>query len=172
MGEEKQNWMFYEDAMHATEERQPANRKVRQQPEQHDDLSYEGYKENYEKYKAWVENEAHRAVPVTPKTAEEKMVYTCPGWRVYSPRWDEEEVLRNKKVKQWDAIVIFSKPQSEAWVSDHFPRCRVSPLRVSDRRQAESRLIGYRKRTKGMRRKDSYIPTDGDLGSMGEDDVL
>jgi hypothetical protein len=174
MSEEKQNWAFYEDATNAKAQRQDTNQKMQQagQHDASDEPTYENYLKDFDKFREWLENEARRTTPLFPTTPEEKTVYTCPGWRVYSPRWNEEEVLHNKKAKQWDAILIFSKPQSIAWVADHFPRCSVSPLRVSDRRQAESRLLGYRKRTKGMRKKDSYAPTDSDLGSVGDGDVL
>lgn len=170
MGEVRQNWLFRDDIEKTDQTNQNAN-----QSAQHDapiEPTYESFKEHFDEFKAWAEYEARCTKPLRPRGDEEKTVFTCPGWRVYSPRWDEEEALHNKKIKQWEAIIIFSKPQSYAWVEDHFPRSAIGPLRVSDRRQAESRLVNYRERTKGMRRKDSYTPTHKDLGSIGEGEVL
>lgn len=171
MGDQRQNWVFADDTTGSGDE---GSGRIAQRDERDalGEPTFEDFKENYEAFSEWMMQREQERHLLVPENDDEARVYTCPGWRIYSPRWNEEEALRNKDIKQWEALLIVSRPQSLAWVKDHFPRCSMTPLRTSDRRQAETRLKGFREKRKGLRKKDSYTPTDRDMGGTGAGDVL
>lgn len=129
------------------------------------DATYEAFLENREAFEKWLRmNDDAR---IAPMNDEEMRAYSCAGWHVYSPRWDEEEALANSATRSWEAVVIFSKVQSAAWVKERFKGCGCTPLRINDRRMAEKNLVAHRRRRKATRGKKSFVPSSADLGNAG-----
>ncbi len=128
-----------------------------------DDRLYSEFVEHRDEFAAWLDAKRHRE-EMTPRNDEEARVYSCAGWHVYSPRWDEQEALSNPNTRSWEDIQIFSTVRSLAWMQEHNKGCKCVPLRINDQRCAEEKLSKFRDRRRKVHKKQSFTPTAADLG--------
>lgn len=128
-----------------------------------EDELYASFIEHREAFQQWLD-ENNPDEHIVPTNDDELRAYSCAGWRIYSPRWDAQDALNNSNTRSWEAIVIFSKVQSAAWLKERFKGCGCTPLRVNDQRCAEKSLLSFRRRKKATRGKKSFTPSASDLG--------
>lgn len=98
-------------------------------------------------------------------TDDEMRAYTCPRWKIRSPRFSVEDAMENPKTRCWEAVLCLSVSKSAAWVKERFPQCEVSPFFVADMRQGQARVESHRKRRSKTRGRKPYAPSDDELSA-------